>query len=78
MTDRNTDSEYYHLCQFVVQPRVVLPMRATQYNVAHVMGLHFDGCSETEGMTVKSEAEGIMAKNEFQITVESSVLEIVD
>ena len=61
------------LCQFVVQPRVVLPLRAGRYNVLSKIGLHlnsFGGVEQTKDTSgveemkeiVKSDAEGMMVK----------------
>jgi len=41
------------LRQFVVQPRVVLPLRSIRYNVLHAIGLYLDGFSGLEEMKVK-------------------------
>ena len=61
------------LCQFVVQPRVVLPLRAGGYNVLSTIRLHlnsFSGVEQTKDTSgveemkemVKSDAEGMMVK----------------
>mmetsp|Transcript_23917 Transcript_23917/g.39133 ORF Transcript_23917/g.39133 Transcript_23917/m.39133 type:complete len:81 (-) Transcript_23917:101-343(-) len=41
------------LRQFVVQPRVVLPLRGIGYNVPHAIGLYLDGFSGAEKMKDK-------------------------
>ena len=65
---QDTDPEYYYLCQFVVQPKVVLPMRVIRYNVPHVMGLHFDSYSGSEEMKEMSGADGVMMKGGVEAT----------
>ena len=64
----------------MVQPRVVFPMQANRYNAAYVivMGLYFNCYCGVEAMTVKSAVESMTVKNEVQIGVEPTVLEIVD
>ena len=74
MAAQNLNSKNYQLCQFVVQSRFVFPVRATQYNVACVMGLHLDCYSGVESMTVKSKVEYTIVKSGVEsITVKSGV-----
>ena len=55
-------------------------MQANRYNAAYVivMGLYFNCYCGVEAMTVKSAVESMTVKNEVQIGVEPSILEIVD
>ena len=50
------------LRQFVMQPRVVLPLRCVQYNVLHSIGLYLNGFSGLEEMKVKqwSKAQNVV------------------
>lgn len=50
------------LRQYVMQPRVVLPLRCVRYNVLHSIGLYLDGFSGLEEMKVKqwSKAQNVV------------------
>ena len=50
------------LRQFVMQPRVVLPLRCVRYNVLHSIGLYLNGFSGLEEMKVKqwSKAQNVV------------------
>ena len=74
MAAQNSDFENYQLRQFVVKSRDVFPVRATQYNVACVMGLDFDCSSVVEYMTVKIRLESMTVKSGVEyMTVKSGV-----
>ena len=69
------------LCQFVVQPRVVLSIRVIRYNVPCAIGLYFDGfsgadktkdMSGTEDMKETSSADGVMVKCRAEATMVKS------
>ena len=65
------------LRQFVIQPRVVLPLRCVRYNVLHLIGLYLDGFSGLEEMKVKqwSKAQIVVMSSRTTRTKDTIIVE---